>query len=732
MNPRALLALWRARWSKPVILREVPYLHGKVNKWGERVVASSLWSQSAAPYLAAVVALFLFVVLCATSPPLTNQMQFSVGILLVSLFIRRYSGLFVTLTLATLALISSSRYLIWRFSSTLPTELNTDFLLGFCLCSAELIVCVSVALEILRALWPQYRAVAPLMTAPERWPRVDIFLLLAGRSPVEVEAMANQAAAIDWPKKRRMLYLLDDQERIELRELAAARGARYLVNASATGTKVADVNHALPLSHGEFIAVFDDQDAIERNILRTTLGWLVRDLRLGMLISQTHFIAPSPTPLSLAQLDPLAPPQSFALFRRTMLSKISEPALKNALEEPTSESHTALKLRAVGFRSAYVGMKRLVMTDPRAALAQPVRNALSGAKASVLIRVDDPFSERLLRHKQRLVDMAALLAFYAFIPRAIFLIAPLLFLLGGVNLIQTSPELFAVWALPHFLQGLIARARLRGRTRFSIEVDLREGLLSVYLMLRTVLRLLRPGISSLEKVRLFLSPRPEGPIAWASVIWFGTVMLLSLVAVVVGVVDSLTSGSIQQNVVALYVIWCAYNVMQLAAVLAVGEEARSIRQYHRHMRSMPAMLRLASGRKISCTTQNFPDETLELALPSSLNVGADEAVTVSLFTEQREYPFAAHAVAVRGTRLLVTIDDAAQPAFSALGAAYRSRGSDWPQWLPGQHADRLLPVWLSSAIINSLIAVLDFFTHSGEHLRRLRSQRLAFSWKQKK
>ncbi len=744
MNPRVLLALWRARWSKPGVSREVPYLYGKVNKWGAEIIAAAVWSLPSASAVALLAGLLLLVVLCATSLSLTNQMQFSFGILVVSLFIRRYSGLFVTLILATLALVTSSRYLVWRFGSTLDTSLNSDFFLGFFLCSAELIVCITVAVEILRALWPQYRAAVPLIAAPERWPRVDVFLLLAELSSAEAESLVDQAVAIDWPRKRKLLYLIDDRERIELRDLAAARGARYLVNSTTPRSKAADVNHALPLTRGEFIAVFDGQQPIERTSLRTTLGWFVRDLRLGMLLSPKHFTAPPPTPLALAQFDPSAPSPTFALFRRSMLTRVAGLTVDNGPKDTEAELHTALKLRAAGFRSAYVGMSWLQTAPQSTLVKQTIPSPLTVTLASSLIRVNDPFSERTLRLKQRLADIGAMLAFYAVIPKTVFLLAPLFFLLGGANPIQTSPELFVAYALPHLLQGAIARSRLRGATRFSVEVDLREGLLSFYLMLRTTLRLIRPGLASLKKVRLFLFSRSNETLEWASVVWFGTVMLLNLIALGVGLyvglgvrLDvglsvSLTEASIQQSTVALYVFWCAWNVMHLAALLAVGEEARSVREYHQQIKLMPAMLKLPSGRTISCITRNFPKEILELTLPDSVNIDVDATVMLSLFSGQREYVFAAHALALHASRLTVVIDDGARSAFSVFGSACLSRGIDWPQWLPSEHADRLLPVWLSRFVINSLIAILDFFTHFGQHTNRLRPAHWLFTWKQKK
>ena len=739
MNPRLLLALWRARWGKsPGGSNKVPYLQGKVNTLGSQMVTAALWSEPTVPYLAALAALFFFAVVCFTSLPLTNQIQFSVGILLVSLFIRRYSGLFVTLTLSVLALIMSSRYLIWRFGSTLATEANTDFLLGFALCSAELLMSIAVAVEIVRALWPQYRSVAALLTAPERWPKVDIFLLLEGRSAAEVSAMAHQAAAIDWPKKRRVVYFLDDHERADLREFAAARGARYLVHAEATLAKPDSVNHALPFSHGEFIAVFDGSQTIERTLLRSTIGWFVRDHRLGMLVSPVHFTVPPPTPLSVAQFNPAARPQSFAMFRRTMLTYVAGLTEKTASGDHVGAPHTALKLRAAGFRCAYAGIARTALLDQQSGNNALLESTLAATDRARMVRVDDPFSESALRYKQGLSDVATALAFYAGIPRIAFLIAPVLFLLADVNLIQTSPELLAAYALPHLLHGLIARARLRGHTRFSVEVDVLEGVLSVYLQLQTTLRLIRPGLSNLNNLRTLFRTRRDETRNWTTALGFGALVLLNARAVIAGCVALFATTPVQYDVTALYLLWSACNLMQLAAMLAIAEEARTIRHHHRQVQTMPAMLKLASGKTISCKTCNFPQPSVELLLPGTIDVGDGAAITLSLFHEHREYAFPARIDRLHESdsshqvRLTVVIDADVQAAYCDLGAACFSRGTDWPQWLPGRNADRLIPVWLSRAVIGSLIAVLDFVTHSGQYKRWLRAESWTFLWNQKK
>ena len=126
----------------------------------------------------------------------------------------------------------------------------------------------------------------------------------------------------------------------------------------------------------------------------------------------------------------------------------------------------------------------------------------------------------------------------------------------------------------------------------------------------------------------------------------------------------------------------------------------------RLLRQVPAMVQLSSGRTVACTTQNFPQIDLLLKLPLPLVLEMGSMIQVSIFRGLREFAFPARVDAQHNSVLHVSVDDASHTNYRLFGAATLSRGTDWPQWLPGREADHPLPYWLSWPFIVSRARVL--------------------------
>ncbi len=97
---------------------------------------------------------------------------------------------------------------------------------------------------------------------PHRWPMhlgereisVDVFITTYGE-PVAVVRQTLQAAVSMHGKH--LTWLLDDGRSDEMRDLAAALGARYVRRLSSGGAKAGNVNHALTIARGEYFVIFD-------------------------------------------------------------------------------------------------------------------------------------------------------------------------------------------------------------------------------------------------------------------------------------------------------------------------------------------------------------------------------------------------------------------------------------------------------------------------------------------
>ncbi len=58
--------------------------------------------------------------------------------------------------------------------------------------------------------------------------------------------------------------------------------------------KAGNINRALTRLDSPFVAIFDCDHVPTRSFLQVTLGWFLRDSKLGLLQTPHHFYSPDP------------------------------------------------------------------------------------------------------------------------------------------------------------------------------------------------------------------------------------------------------------------------------------------------------------------------------------------------------------------------------------------------------------------------------------------------------
>jgi cellulose synthase (UDP-forming) len=726
MNPRLILALWRERWGKDDA-RSAKTLNrkGRLAAWGDRLAESLVWSWPGVVTGTFGVCVLLFALIVLAPFSQNSQLLFSFLLICMAIYARRYAGAFVTQLLIGLSFISSARYLYWRFSATLGQNLDLDFVLGFCLCVAELYLCLLICVGFMQNLWPLKQASTLLPNDSTEWPTVDVFIPGHGRSYSSIKSSVMAALALDWPKKKIKTYILDDGHRDDINNLADSLGVLYKSFPDNLEDIAGSINFALADSKGELVAIFDGDEVPDQHFLRVSAGWFLSDLKLGMIQTPNHFLVPAPSRRSLPIFDAPNLGGSCALIRRSMLLAAGGVSTGSV----GRHIHTALNLQEQGYTNAYIGFSR---SEETAEHKQMASIGKPGPSSLQIFRVDHPFWGGKLRWRQQLASLQTMLQFYYTVPRLIFLTAPLAYLLLEANIIQTSVALFAAYVLPHLMLAHLAQARMQGDTRFPMWVDIRETMLAWYMLFPTAITLVRTKIAGY--VRAFREGRvkQDDPFDWMIAVPFAALVLLNLAGLVVGIVRLLSSGAVDHEVVIPYLLWTVYNLMILSAVLAVAEESRYILKYRRWQLRMPAMIKLPLGRSLFCTTVNFPEPSLVFALPGPADVETGSELHVSIFRGYREYLFSARVVSVDEGLLRVDIEESAQNDYRSLGIAVFSRGQDWPKWLPGRDADHPLPVWMVNAFNVVHIAVLGFIKPLGESVLGTRLGGWIQIWKKRK
>jgi cellulose synthase (UDP-forming) len=724
MSPKLLLALWRERWGKPgVAAFQVPYIDSQVSEWGIRIARQIRWSLLGIIIFIVFLVGFFSVVLLPVTFSQSSQIVFSVFLICWALFLRRHAGVLPALILVSLSFVVSIRYLYWRFNETLGNEFDFAYIFGFTLCLAESYLCLQAVLNFVERRWPIKRAQSNLRNDSSLWPSVDIFVLCANESFLRIESLARAAIESDWPVRKVKIFLLDDNFRDDIKSFADSLGARYLIRSDKFDGKFGDINSALLDSKGDLIVILESGNAPDKTFLQSTVGWFLRDAKLGLLLSPGHFLAPKLSKRTLDLFDSCDLDSSFAMIRRSMLVKLGDGETQFLMDQET----LAIDMQGLGYDCAYVGFPQI---DVHVGDARSVSVAKEQLFTVPLFRVDQPaLNSPLLTWRIRLSSLQTALNFYQPVPRLMFLLAPLPYLLGKMNIIQVDLGLLLAYSVPHVLHWYMATNRMNGKQRLTVWGDFRESLLAAYLALRTVISLIQTEIDQLQKLLIGKKEKKKPAFDWLISLPVGLVLFLNLVGLIIGTMNFPLTHQHEWTFAIFYLFWGIYNILVLAASVAVAEESRHIR-YYRHLQLFrPAMIKLPLGRSLSCTVENFPEEVLMLKLPTPIVLKVGTTVYLSIFQGDHEYGFPVQVNESTDSLLHVRILDSVLADYLAFGQAVYSRGMNWPKWLPDRDADSPLPRWLyrflellRTAYVNIYVSCKNF----------LNQKKLIFLWKKKK
>ena len=138
--------------------------------------------------------------------------------------------------LITLSVTISSRYLWWRYNSTLNIDNSLDVFFGVILIFAETYAWIVLLLGFFQLVWPLERKPLALPEDTSVWPSVDIFIPTYNEPLEIVKTTLLAALDIDWPKNKINVFVLDDGNRPEFKIFANEVGA--IKNAGGTTLRV--------------------------------------------------------------------------------------------------------------------------------------------------------------------------------------------------------------------------------------------------------------------------------------------------------------------------------------------------------------------------------------------------------------------------------------------------------------------------------------------------------------
>lgn len=660
--------------------------------WLTRSSQQQRWINTFFVLLAGVLIVF------SVTQPLDYASQFAFVLLLwiVAVTVRNLRGRYYTLIMIVLSVIVASRYLWWRYTATLNWSSPLDLTFGLLLLAAESYAWIILMLGYVQTSWPLERKPAQLPDDITQWPEIDVYIPTYNEPLSVVRNTVYAAQGLDWPGDKLNIYILDDGARDEFRQFADDSGVGYIIRPDNKHAKAGNLNHALTKTSGELIAIFDCDHIPVRSFLQLTVGWFLRDKKMALVQTPHHFLSPDPFERNLNQFR-RNPNEgelfyglvqagndtwnaaffcgSCALLRRTAIESIGG----FAVETVTEDAHTALRLHRKGWNSAYLGIPQaagLATESLSAHIAQRIRWARGMAQ---IFRTDNPLLGKGLTLFQRLCYLNAMMHFLAGLPRIIFLLAPLAFLLFHSYIIYAPALMIILYVLPYMAHSTLTGSRMQGKHRKSFWGEVYETVLAWYIARPTTVALFNPKkgkFNVTEKGGLMESSQFDWRIAQPYLF----LALLNFAGLGMAVWRLMNGPAEETGTVIITALWVAYNLLIIGAAVAVAAEVRQVRQSHRVEFRLPAVICTTSGHRYPAMLHDYSDGGAGLVLEQPLVLASGERLRLVLTRGKQEYSFPAQVMRCHDNELGLSFQGLTQQQKVDLVQCTYARADAWLNW----------------------------------------------------
>jgi cellulose synthase (UDP-forming) len=584
-----------------------------------------------------------------------EQLVLGAATILLGLVINRFSASrVITLALMLISMTATLRYGWWRvhllidyFSDESNNRGGVDTVFIFLLITAEAYTVMIMFLGYMQTAWPLHRKPISMPADDSQWPHVDVLIPTYNEPLSLVRYTVLAAINIDYPPDKLHVYILDDGTREDYQEFSRQVGVGYITRAEHSHAKAGNINHALTTMHSPYVAIFDCDHVPTRSFLQMTMGWMLADTQLGMLQTPHHFYSPDPFERNLLQYKTIPNEGelfygivqdgndfwnatffcgSCALLRRSALDSVGG----IAVETVTEDAHTSLRMQKIGYNTAYINIPQAAGLATET-LSAHVGQRIRWARGMIqILRIDNPLFAHKMKFTQRLCYFNAMAHFLYAVPRLVFLLAPLVYLLLGRTIIPGYWVAILVYALPHLILASLTNSRIQGRHRHSFWNEIYEVVLAPYILMPTLLAFINPKLgkfnvtskgNTLSKTRF--DRKTAVPTEWLLLLNF-----IGMLAVPYRIyTDPQHTGAVIMNLV-----WIVFNMVILGVAAAVAHEQKQRRETVRIAAKIPVRIDLEGGRQIEGMSQDMSvggafvqmNEEVPLALGSSFQLAFPE------------------------------------------------------------------------------------------------------------
>jgi cellulose synthase (UDP-forming) len=619
----------------------------------------------------------------------------------------------ITIALMLLSLMATLRYGWWRmrlmidfFLDQSNKRLSIDSLFMLILISAEAYTILIMMLGYMQTAWPLQRKPVPLPDDESLWPHVDVLIPTYNEPLPLVRYTALAALNIDYPPEKLHVYILDDGTREDFRAFSEAAGVGYVTRNEHKHAKAGNINHALTTMGSPFVTIFDCDHVPTRSFLQMTLGWMLVDSNLAMLQTPHHFYSPDPFERNLLQYKTI--PNEAALFYGIVqdgndfwnatffcgsCALIRRSALDDvggiATETVTEDAHTSLRMQKHGYNTAYINIPQAAGLSTET-LAAHVGQRIRWARGMIQIfRTDNPLLASGMKFTQRLCYLNAMIHFFYAVPRMVFLLSPLVYMLLGKTIIPGYWIAILAYSIPHLILSNLTNSRIQGRHRHSFWNEIYEAVLAPYILAPTLLALINPKLGKFnvtDKGNTLADTRFDRKITTPTRWMLG----LNFVGLLVAPYRMFVMDPDHPGTVIMNLVWILFNMVILGVAAAVAHEQKQRRQSVRIEARIPITMRSPDGTTISGVSVDMSVGGAAVNVSDSAHFAMGDSLRIAFPEHAGSAEIGGTVAGLRGREVRVAFMVPTIAEQETLTRALYSRADAWISSIDSKELDRPL------------------------------------------
>lgn len=525
-------------------------------------------------------------------------------ILFIIYFISRKNKKYIKF-LGYVGTIYSIIYILWRFLYTLPPVASFGFVFGLILIIFEIIAFLQAVVS--KTLFSSSRVIKLKKDAKfTDLPTVDIFISTYNEPEEVLRRTIIGCKDIDYPKDKFNIFIGDDGKRENIKLLSEELGITYVIREGNAHAKAGNINNMMSISNGEFVLLLDADMIPSRDIINKMIYYF-EDSKTGFVQAPQVFYNLDPFQYNLELGDTIPNEQDFfmrtieekralynavlhvgtnAIFRRSALNEIGGIPTGSITEDMA----TGMLLQNAGYKSYFV-------KDPLAlGLSVESFEDLIGqrdrwCRGNVqVIKKYNPLKMKGLSFFQKVIYIDGFFYWIFGVQKLVYIIAPLLYLLFGVIIIEANPLDIAMMFLPYFLSTSMFFRVVSNRNRNVTWSHIYDTAIAPQLAVSFI-------FETFFNKQLKFKVTPKGITSDKNVFKFRLaavhifIFIISVIAVVTNVYLVISGYDARDfNSVLINIIWCIYNALAVFVSIFLFLEKKRFRKYER----IPANLRVST------------------------------------------------------------------------------------------------------------------------------------------